>query len=82
MDGARPPTPSIKNQANACIDKKITLWWIINVLWPYYLRTEGDVNTILFLNNCSSHTIYDEEKSKLPKQNFSFFLPPNVNNTN
>ena len=32
------------------------------------------------LDNYSAHTISDEEKSKLPKWIFVFFLPPNVTN--
>ena len=39
------------------------------------------MTAILFLYNCSAHTIYDEEKYKLPKRIFVFFLPLNVTNT-
>ena len=35
---------------------------------------------MLLLDNCSSHTLSDEEKSNLPKRLFSFFLPQNVAN--
>ena len=69
-----------KNQANAWFDQKITFWWILNVLWPYHLRIDGDVNAMLLIENCSAHTLSDEEKSKLPKWLLILFLPLNVTN--
>ena len=36
---------------------------------------------MLLLDNCSAHTISDEEKSKLPKRNLIFFLPLNMTRT-
>ena len=80
-DGWRKATPSLKKQANAWFDQKIIPWWIINVIWPYQLHTEVDVNAMIFLDNCSAHTLYYEEKAKLPNRIFIFFLQPNVTNT-
>ena len=80
MDGARPPL-QYKNQTNAWFEQKITLWWILNVFWPYHLHTEGYVNAMILLDNYSAYTLSDEEKSRLPKSIFILFLPPNVTNT-
>ena len=80
MDGAQTPL-SNKNQANDWSDQKITLWWILNVFWPYHLHSEGYVNAMHVMVNCSAHNISDEEKPKLSKQILIFFLPHNVTNT-
>ena len=80
MNNTSPPLP-YKNQANAWLDRKITLLWILNIFWSYHLRTEGDVNATFFLENCLDHTLSDEEKSNLPKRIFILFLTPNVTNT-
>ena len=80
VEGASPPLP-YKNQSNDYLDWKIVLWWIQICFWPYHLRTEGDVNAMLFLGNCSFHTLSYKDKLKIPKRLFVFILPPNVANT-
>ena len=74
-------TLSIQKPIKCLVWSKITLFWILNVFWKYHICTEGNVNTMLFLDNCYAHTLSDKETSKLPKQVFSKFLSPNVTNT-
>jgi DDE superfamily endonuclease len=58
-----PPLP-YKGQSNAWFDKTVMMWWIWNVFWPFHLNENGDVPTILLLDNFSGQTNLD--KSSLP----------------
>jgi hypothetical protein len=73
-DDGKPPL-TYTNQRNAWFDRNITMWWIKTVLWPFHLRTQGDVNALLLLDNCTAH---DVDMSKLPRKLTIIFLPPNM----
>jgi hypothetical protein len=74
MDNGTPPL-AYNNQPNAWFDRNITMWWIKTVFWPFHLRTQGDVNALLLLDNCTAHDI---DMSRLPRKLAIHFLPPNM----
>ena len=39
--------PSIYH--NSLFDRNVTVWWINNVFWTWYLKHHGDVTVILLL---------------------------------
>jgi hypothetical protein len=49
------PPMAYKNQANAWFTREITEWCILNVFWPWHVKTRGDVWGVLLLDNCSAH---------------------------
>ena len=72
-----PPLP-YKGQSNAWFDKNIMMWWIWSVFWPFHLKENGDVPTILLLDNFSGQTNLD--KSSLPQNLEIMYFPENVTN--
>ena len=61
---------------------KITVWWINTVFWPHHLKTDGNVYSLLILENCSSHKDLDESevarKFGLLDKLCIILLPPNL----
>ena len=64
-----------KNQANASLNKSVATWWIIAAFWPFHLRTQGDVEAALVLDNCAAHEVdISDARDKL----LLVFSPPSV----
>ena len=74
----KPPMP-YTNQSIAWFDKKITMWWIKNVFWPYHcdhFRGRETPKALLILDNCSAQTNLDE--TELPDKLHIINLPPGL----
>lgn len=72
-----PPLP-YKGQSNAWSDKMVMMWWIWNVFWPFHLKENGDVPTILLLDNFSGQT--NLNKRSLPQNLEKVYFPEKVTN--
>ena len=70
------------HEKNAWFTQTITVWWILNVFWPYHLKYHGDVNALLLLENCSAHKDLDQpsvcKQFLIPDKCHIMFLPPNT----
>ena len=51
------------HQNYAWFDRNTTMWWIMNLFWPWHIKHHGYVNDILFIDNC---TTYDSDMYSLP----------------
>ena len=71
-ENGKPPM-HYTHQKNAWFNKNVTLWWILNVFWPWHVEKHGYTPCILLLDNCSAHNI---DLTKIPDKIIVLFCPP------
>ena len=68
-----------KNQKNAWFDRKITKWWIYNVLLPFHdkLRVYG-VSCGIIIYKLSDHKLAEQDAQALERSCFNSVFPANI----
>jgi len=65
------------HQKCAWFDKTVMLYWLNNVLMPWWRRHKGTQELVLILDNCPAHKDIDKDPA-FPKKLHVIFLPPNL----